>query len=207
MDNQVYIIGGGSSLKDFDFKRLKDKTTICVNKSIFDVPNPDYFITMDYSFLNKIDLKKFRKIKCPKIFIVDLDLPYMTEQGGKVFDVRTGITYHFNEFDIVIKSKFTKGIGFKWNEFYNGLHSGFCGIQFASLMGYENIYLLGYDYNKEGDIHYHDSYEGKTQFRQKCDEYLDHMQIGLQELMIQKINVVSCSKNSLLNNFLEYEDI
>ena len=30
----VFIIGGGSSLKDFDFSALKDQDTICVNKAV-----------------------------------------------------------------------------------------------------------------------------------------------------------------------------
>ncbi len=52
MNNEVYIVAGGTSLKEFDFSKLKNKTTIVSNKSIFDIPKANYFITTDYTFLN-----------------------------------------------------------------------------------------------------------------------------------------------------------
>ena len=51
---EAFIVGGGSSLKKFDFTKLANKNTIVVNKAIVDVPNPKHFITMDYTFLKKI---------------------------------------------------------------------------------------------------------------------------------------------------------
>ena len=53
MSNSIFIVGGGPSLKGFDFGILRNQETIVVNNAIFDVPNPNYFITMDYTWLGK----------------------------------------------------------------------------------------------------------------------------------------------------------
>ena len=53
-EKEVFIIGGGSSLKNFQFECLTDRDTITINMSIFHVPNPNYFITVDYTFLYKM---------------------------------------------------------------------------------------------------------------------------------------------------------
>ena len=51
---EVFIVGGGTRLSGFDFNKLKNKNVIAVNKSICYVPNANYFITMDYTFLRKV---------------------------------------------------------------------------------------------------------------------------------------------------------
>ena len=42
MNDSVFIVGGGPSLKNFDFNFLKGKDVIAVNKAVFGVPDPKW---------------------------------------------------------------------------------------------------------------------------------------------------------------------
>ena len=212
----VYIVGGGNSLKDFDFKKLKDKDTIVINKSIFAVSDPTYFITCDYSFLIKIKAQslfnKFQKMNTPKIFILQSYLPYLKEDKGRTIDIRyKNYIYDLKDFDIIIKSYKAEGVGLKWNDFRNGINSGICAIQYAILMGYTDIYLLGIDLklcNKRS--HFHNGYgEEKNVFAKKLDQYFSYYKIMFKEIIKNNpnINIYSSSKDSRLNCFIPYKEI
>lgn len=50
MIDEAFVVGKGASLRGFEFNRLKDKYTICLNHSVFDVPNPSAIVFMDKGF-------------------------------------------------------------------------------------------------------------------------------------------------------------
>ncbi len=216
MNKNVYIIGGGYSLKGFDFNKLKDKDTITINKSIFHVPNPTYFITCDYSFIHRLRhsnlAHNFETNKAVKFFIVQSHLSYLIEKEGKIIDIRTNkYIYDLKNFDVIIKSYKSEGVGFSWNDFRNGINSGFCALQIAILLGYKNIYLLGFDLDvKNENTHFHEGYgQSINSFRKKLDKYLEYYQKALTYLKNQKpeIKIYSCSKISKLNNIIPYKEI
>ena len=207
----VYIVGGGPSLKGFDFNSLKFKDTITINKSIFDVPNPNYFITVDYTFLKKIKTQKiyFDSIDTTKIFIADFHFPYIKEKRGRIVDTRISLVYELQDFDLIIKSRQINGIGYEYKDFRTGGNSGYCALQLAVLLGYKKIYLLGIDLNKEAVTHYHGGYGEKSNvFNTRLPNYLGQFKQGLKQLKQDKIvEVYSCSKTSALNNIIDYVDI
>lgn len=209
MNKEVYIIGGGTSLKGFDFNKLKDKTTIAVNKSCKYVPNLDYFITMDFTALRKISISKL--ISFPtKIFIANFAKPYLQEIDGRIVDTRFNLVYTLNHFDMIIKSYKSDGIGVDFLNFRNGNNSGFCALQFAILMGFNSIYLLGIDLAITEETHFHGGYgENKEFFQKKLDLYYQSFVQGLKLLkkIKPKIKIYSCSSSSRLNNILEYKKI
>lgn len=43
----LYIIGGGESLKDFDFDTIKDKDCMVINATILICPQAKYFVALD----------------------------------------------------------------------------------------------------------------------------------------------------------------
>jgi len=52
---------------------------------------------------------------------------------------------------------------FNWNDVVEGFHTGFYALQIAELLGFEEIYLLGYDYYmKNGKLHYYDGKFGTS---------------------------------------------
>ena len=207
---EVYIIGGGTSLKGFDFNKLKDKTTIAVNKSCLTVPNLDYFITMDFTALKKIGMELVAPYIGTRIFIANFSKPYLREINGQIIDTRFNLVYTLNDFTMMIKSWVEEGIGFYFWDFRSGNNSGYCALQFAILMGFNPIYLLGIDLVTLEGTHFHGGYgESKESFQKKLDSYYQYFVQGIKELKEKKpeIKIYSCSKISRLNNIIEYKEL
>ncbi len=210
MNKSIYIIGGGSSLKGFDFSKLKDKTTVAVNKSYSYVPDLDYFITIDFTALKKIS--DINNINPTKIFVANFTKPYLQEKEGRIVDTRFNLVYKLEDFDMIVKSKKTEGLGLSFNDFRNGDNSGYCALQLAVVLGYTEIYLLGIDLTATGceETHFHGGYgENKESFQKKLDSYYQHFVQGLKELKEKSPNVkvYSCSKISRLNNIIEFREL
>jgi len=219
MKEEVFVIGGGPSIKNLDLSLLKGKDTIAVNKSIFDFPTAKYFVTIDFTFLRKIDIKKFRKTPATKFFIANFAFEHLKYIDGRIVDARPnfknrngiGLIYDLPDFDIVVRSKQSSGIGIEFNDFRSGGNSGFCGFQLAVLLGYKKIYLLGIDLNDVcEETHYHGGYgEDAAKFYSKTPMYLDNFISGLKELEHKnpRVDVYSCSNVSKLNGTIEYKNI
>jgi len=210
--NEVFIVAGGPSLIGFDFTCLRNKDTIVVNKSIFDVPTPDYFITVDYTFLRKIRSKKavFDSITPTKIFVADFHCKYLREKKGRIVDIRTNLVYELHDFDVIIKAKQIAGIGYTYNDFRTGTNSGYCALQLAVLLGYTEIYLLGVDLTQTETTHYHGGYgERPSSFNAKIPLYANRFKTGLVQIKQDNagIEVISCSSISVLNKVIPYQDI
>jgi hypothetical protein len=211
-NNKVYIIGGGYSLIHKNFKWLADKNTICVNKSLFFIPNVNYFITMDFSFFRRIssNIHNFKNIKVPKFFIANLANPNLIEKQGRFIDKRGNYIYQLEGFDVIIKSRKQKGIGIEWNDFRNGNNSGYCALQLAILLNYKEIYLLGMDFVTGKQTHFHGGYgESKQKFETKLNGYFEFWKQGLEEIKQKSpnIKIYNCSKTSKLNNIIPYKQL
>jgi len=207
-NKSVYIIGGGNSLKGFDFEKLRNEDTISVNKSASYVPNLDYFITMDFTALKKIqDLKK---CKATKIFIANFTEPYIEEKDGKIQDTRFGLIYKLEDFDVVIKSRDKEYFGLTFNDFRHGCNSGYCALQLAIILGYKEINLLGIDLIAGEGTHFFEGYgEGIKSFNKKLDIYYSYFTQGILAFYDKhlNVNIYNCSKNSRLDEILEYKEI
>jgi len=211
MDNSVYIVGGGASLRGFDFKnKLRGKRVIAVNKAIFFVPHADVFITMDYTFLRKIENKPAPFYSADKVFVLNMDNGYIKFENNSPVDTRFNLKYELQDFDVVVKSHKTAGIGFRFSDFRNGGNSGFCALQFAVIMRYSPIYLLGIDLKCAGnDTHFHGGYgESKPKFQDKLEEYYKMFFTALSILKTRPwVKVYSCSSISRLNGIIPYKEI
>jgi len=47
LGHDVFVVGAGPSLREFDFQQLRDRKTIVLNDMIFAVPEPDYHLFAD----------------------------------------------------------------------------------------------------------------------------------------------------------------
>ena len=207
MNREIFICGGGYSLQGFNFNKLKNKTTIAVNKSHSYVPNLDYFITIDFTALRKI---KPVTSAVTKIFVANFSVSALQEIEGRIVDTRWNLVYDLKNFDLVVKSRKAEGIGLTFKDFRTGNNSGYCALQFAIVMGFNPIYLLGIDLVAPKATHFHSGYnESIESFRQKLKKYYDNFVIGINELKIQRpdIKIVSCSKISKLNTIIEYKSL
>jgi len=207
MGKSVFIVGGGPSLKEFDFSLLRERDVISVNKSIFDVPWCKYFITMDFTFLKKIDSSILYQSSCSKVFVCNLAFPYLLFKDGRLIDTRSNLVYRLSGFDVVVHSKRISPLGLSFSDFCNGENSGFCALQLAILLGYDEIYLLGFDLTSQTTTHYHSGYgEERESFDQKLSRYYQNFVLGINFLKsVEGPRVISCSQISRLNNFLEYK--
>lgn len=205
MNKEVYIIGGGPSLKDFDFSTLAGKDTIAVNAAAFDVPAPNYFITVDFSFLSKINVASLRKINCKKIFVADFSKGSLVDVNGQITDIVFNIDYDLDVFDTIIKAKRCKGFGYSSEDFRTGLNSGYCALQLAIILGYKEIYLLGFDLQCSEQTHYHSLYTTQD-MQNKLNKFLGLFEAGLTDIKLAKpnIHIYSCSRQSRLNKIIEW---
>jgi len=206
---RVFVIGGGHSLSDFDFTKLANEDTIVTNKSILDVPFPNYFITIDYTFLKKIGADCFKQINTTKLFVANFGCSTLKEKNGQIVDTKFNLKYHLDSFDKVIKSYRSDGIGFSFDDFRNGTNSGYCALQLAVILGYKEIYLLGMDLNTTNKTHYHGGYgQSHKVFNEKLEKYFQLFKVGLLELQsCSDVEVFSCSSNSRLNSIIPYHNL
>lgn len=207
---EVFVVGGGPSLRNFDFHTLTDKCAIAVNKSVFHIPNPNYFISVDYTFLRKVSKTLFKSIPAKKFFVADFGYPSLKEVDKRITDTRFNLTYDLRDYDLLIKAYKQEGIGYTFKDFRTGKNSGFCALQLAVIFGFKKIYLLGIDLNQRGKTHYHEGYGERVKtFVPKLDEYHDYFKIGLEQLKSERpdIQVISCSPNSRLNGVIPYRSI
>jgi hypothetical protein len=209
MKKRVFIIAGGYGVNEFDLSLLKNEDVIVVNKSIEKYINAKYFVTMDITLLRKIDKNIFNSFNGDKVFIVNLAPGYMQDKAGCIIDSKFNITYELDKFDVILKSRAERGVGFSYSDFRNGANSGYCALQFAIIQGYEEIYLLGYDLDVKGISHFHGGYgedlnifSDKLKFYREC---FDELFNGVNFRNIG-IDIYSCSKNGYLNKYLRYKD-
>jgi len=212
MREEVYIIAGGVSLKNMNFASLKDKDTIVVNKSVLYIPNPTYFLSMDYTYVRKIKTNTIylqNKDVC-KVFIANTTKNYIQTINGAITDVRCGLIYNLDDTHITIKSPIERGLSNTFNGFANGDNSGFCALQFALLMGYKKIYLGGVDLRAENGTHFHGGYgESAEAFNKKLKRYYENFVAGLclAKTLFPDTKVYSISPISRLNTIIPFFDI
>lgn len=210
---EVYIVGGGSSLKDFPFYKLRGKDTIAVNMSALDVPEPTYCITGDSNIFRKIQEGIFKEIKTTWVVLLNLNHPVMKWIDGKLIHKKSGFIYDISCINVFIHHTDLEGIGFSFNDFRTGYNSGFCALQFAVLLGYEKIYLLGMDLCMDKQkTHYHNKYKGQpTISKTAFDKFYDNFVLALGILKEKtSIEVISCSAISRLNEcvpYISFDDI
>jgi hypothetical protein len=225
VDSKVFIIGGGPSLKEFNFSSIFRKDIIAVNQAIFDVPWAKHFITMDYTFLRKsrinskiksVNYIQFMQSPAEKIFVVGSENDIFTKVNTKtIIDNRTNTTYDLYLFNKIIWAKSYGGIGLSFDDFRNSSDSGYSALQLAVILGYKTIFLLGFDFTVEGQrTHYHDVYGAPSKrcsaasYDSKLKGYAESYPGAFKEIKEKTdINVFSCSRISILNNYIPFTDV
>ena len=156
MNDDIYIIGDGPSLKEFDFNQLKGLDTIAVNVAALDAPDPTYCITADSGQFRKLCEGFYDSINTTWVVVTNPNHSAMKWKNGRFQHVSSNYVYNLLTPNIVIKNAGTEGIGFSFNDFRTGYNSGFYALQLAVLLRYKRIHLLGIDLVT--GKHYHDRY-------------------------------------------------
>jgi hypothetical protein len=142
-DAPTYIVGGGPSLRGFDFDRLRGRGhIIAVNQSMFDSPC-ECGVTVDHIFIGvrTEELREFARHK--ELYIAAGDperLPFI-------------------ECASYLKIVSEPGLSMNVEYLHKGATSGYAALGIAVLKRSRMIYLLGFDYSVDGsNHHYHNRY-------------------------------------------------
>lgn len=178
----VYLIGGGPSLKEFKWNRLKGKRTIAINKAIEFWPHADVMYWTDgriYSWL-KEKIHSFKGLK---------------------FTIRA-LPYEDKSIHILKKGK-KFGLETARDTLAHGNNSGYAAINLAIHLGAKRIVLLGYDMGSDGkNSHFHDGYPVNATNE---NIYKNHFLPGfdiIEHLLNDKgIKILNACPTSKLNSF------
>ena len=149
--HRCFIVGGGPSLKDFNFRLLRDELTIGINRA-FEFFDPSIIFGMDARFWNWVEHDEFGPEVRKRLQDYRRGLKVWVAVGSGLYpeDVivldDAGIHAFTNDL--------TKGLG-------NGNNSGYAALNLAFILGANPIYLLGYDMRGDGQggqQWFHDGY-------------------------------------------------
>ena len=132
---RVFIIGGGPSLRGFDFSRLDDELTIGINNIIrYYEPSILHWLDPETYFKNHEEIDAFQGLK-------------ISAQVAKAKDTK-GI--------IEIKTSNKPSKSFYSGGFYHSQSSALTALNIAIALGCDPIYLLGIDcgFDEEGRSHF-----------------------------------------------------
>jgi uncharacterized Rossmann fold enzyme len=141
-DNEtVYIVGGGPSLSDFDWNKLKGKKVIAINRAFQVLPEADVVYWTDSRFWKwySNEIKRFRglKVTCRPYSPPSQDVILLKAVNNKPYESDPSHISHGN-------------------------NSGYGAINLAVKLGAKKIYLLGYDMDSSNNkTHWHNGYEAK----------------------------------------------
>jgi len=150
----IYIIGGGASLRGFDFGKLAGKKVLTINCA-FKFVKPDLMTWNDPDVYWK-NRAEIDAIKCEK---------YVRREAAIEGATTYQITHEFHGKEGMIKGIYGGG---KANEFYSGITA----ISLAIALNFSPICLLGYDGGPIGnDLHFHEYSRNKDVFTNTVDFY------------------------------------
>jgi hypothetical protein len=178
----VYIIGGGPSLKNFDFRQLAGVRTIAINKAMLYHTQTDVLYWTDVRFYtwykNEIDNYK-----------------------GLKFALKAGSQYT-NDISILKKGK-AHGLETDRQTLAHGNNSGYAAINLAYHLGARRIILLGFDMASDGkDGHFHDGYPTRAAGdKMYQDKFLPGFKQLHSELKDSGVTVLNASPYSKLTVF------
>lgn len=195
----VYLVGGGASLKDFDFDRLKDKVTVAINSSYMKLPNATvlYWCDSPWAATNYDSLKRHPcKLRfCAQFNVIDRRIDDNEESVGEALLLRrTG------EFGIDVHKDNVRGN-----------HSGAHCLNLIGNMRPNRVILLGFDLNQTNrKTHWHDFQTVPVTADIYSDNFLpciNSMAAPLKKLGIKVINcsiesAIMCFEKDTIENYL-----
>jgi len=172
----IYVVGGGPSLKGFDWERLKDKYVIAVNRSYQKIPWAQIVYFTDKRFFGWFpDLisHKGLKISGGKVGHPDIINYRFTGAGG--IDLNSGCLRHGN-------------------------NSGYAAINLAIQFGAKIVILLGFDMEIKETSHWHEGYSITTR-PHAYDKMIPHFDSLAEQAKKLGVTILNASPESRLEAF------
>jgi hypothetical protein len=156
---RCFIIGGGPSLKGFNFDKLQDELTIGIN-AVYQKFDPIILFGMDKRF--------FEWAECKGIKYYGKNEKEKNEFLER-YNNLTAIKLHLNvekaDFENVYKIDCMGNLGLSAslsNGLCHGENSGYAALNLAYILGCNPIYLLGFDMDGDKKYHWHDGHPGQA---------------------------------------------
>ena len=197
---RCFIIGGGESLKGFDFSQLKGELVIGVNRA-YEKIDCTIMFSMDRTLYDWITGGKLGKEAKEK---------FENFKGFRVWLDTVGYDYPKGIF-ILNKSKNNKTTYSMKDGIGGGTNSGFGALSLAACLGAKQIYLLGFDLKEKADgkqSWWHDGYP-EIQGSKVYKAFRNDFARVAPELKAKKIEVINLNPDSELKcfEFGKLEDI
>lgn len=194
-----FLLGGGPSLKDFDFNVIKNYPTIGVNKSFIKFPT-----TINYA----MDVRFYDLVTTG-----DLQQEWLNYKGVKLF-LKRSAKFGFDSSVYVVNNLDKKTLSLDISKgIWGGNNSGFGALIVACALGCKRVGLLGYDLKVQKkqrgiETHWHGGYglgRGES-FQSKLDKFKMCFEEFAPTVSKEGIMVVNLNLDSALECFLK-EDI
>lgn len=185
----MFIIGGGNSLRNFDFNLLNDKAVIAINSAYLNVGANAALFWVDGGWVGQhSDALKHHPSKLRFMPVVNADVPIARNMTGPSESCYLRRTGDFGYDPLIDNVK--------------GNNSGTMAINFAINMRAARVILLGFDLGYvAGKSHYHDTHQTvtdrnvyETLFRPSFDALAN-------ESMNLGVKIFNCSFESKFTKF------
>jgi len=197
--HRAFVVGGGASLRDFDWDMLKGELVIAINRAVEKCGSCVMF-SMDlrlWTFYERGDLgeeatEKFKEFKGDRVwsvtpnFILPEEAYYIPRPVGQI----------------------RYGMG-SLREMETANNSGYGAMQMAVALGASPVYLLGYDMTgdgKGGQKWWHEGYPS-GQSENVYKSMVDHFNAYAKSIKGTGIDIVNLSKNSNLRCFRKQDPL
>lgn len=142
--SRCFLLGSGKSLKGFDFNRLNNDFTIALNHTIRFYPDAKAVMFVDRQFPKDIYKENGKEKKVED---------FLKTYNGYIFSAVRSNYHNLDKRKNVIPfelNKFSPQNSFKYG-IYSGILTGVAALNLAIVMNAKEIYLMGYDFDNEGD--------------------------------------------------------
>jgi len=206
---KCFLIGGGPSLRGFDYSQLKGYNTIAINKSFLAYPQADIMYAMDEQLWTGFT-------HSPNPEWVKFRPQWKAYEGIKLFYKAQGTPFQFDNSVHYIKALNRNCLSMDLAAgIYGGTNSGYGGLMLAIALGCSDIGLLGYDFTcgtTNDKTHHHDGYVGQdaTQLGKKLLEFKKCFieiapaieAIGVSIINLNPNSALDCFKKDTIEKFL-----
>ena len=198
--HSCFVIGGGPSLRGFDFEKLKGHLTIGTNR-VFEFYSPTVLLAIDVRFWEWVLTDKYGSEAANKL------LDYKGIKAG----IRISKPHMPGVFEI--KSLGPNGPIVPIEQgIYHGNNSGYSAVALAVALGANPVYVMGIDLRYDGGVtHFHDGHPEKTpekQLQDKCLQPFVDLSHSPDGMAVKIVNLQWPEKNfSLLGDLFDSVNI
>ena len=158
-----FVIGGGPSLRHFDFSSLGDSLTIGVNRA-FEFFSPTVLLAIDARFFRMVYESKYGEEAISKLAAyrgIKVGVRMSQAHVPGVLEIKSlGVSGPITPIELGI---------------YHGNNSGYSAVALALALGADLVYMLGIDMRYDGnDTHFHDGHPERTQESELVKKCMPH---------------------------------